>query len=110
MIDIARLCFPDDDFTSAFQELGFSIRFTLETSGEPILVCDPNYLADVYNSEDEIASFVRRHGAFLMNFGGDSSCPVWWEPPFALFLLSAHLPDDLPRPPSAKMWVESFRA
>ena len=108
MIDIARLSIPEEDLMSAFPELGFSNRFALDTRGEAILVCDPISLADVYNSKDDVASFVREHGAFLMDFGGDTSCPVWWRAPFVLFPLSMHLPADLRQPPGTELWVDEI--
>lgn len=106
MIDSKRLVPPDEDFAAAFPGLGFTNRFSLRTSGEPLVVCDPNCLADVYNATDRIASLVREHGAFLMDFGGDATCPVWWDPPFVVFPLSQHLSDDDLEPRGTQIWVQ----
>jgi hypothetical protein len=65
-----------------------------------VLLVDPCYIADVYNSTDEAASYVREHGLFLMDFGGDLSVPVWWKPPFLVMPISAYWSDgDLKPPP-----------
>lgn len=107
MIETEKLMHPEDDFVSAFPGLGFQNRFCVQTTGEPIVVCDPTYIADVYNSEDEVAASVRKNGAFLMDFGGDSSCPVFWKSPYVLFPLSMHLSDDeRDAPLDAKVWAE----
>ena len=105
LIDSRRLIAPDEDFAGAFPGLGFTNRFSLRTSGEPLVVCDPNCLADVYNATDRMASLVREHGAFLMDFGGDADCPVWWEPPFAVFPLSQHLSENDLEPRAANVWA-----
>ena len=88
LVDRNRLIQPDDDLQAAFPSLGFRNTFRLQTSGEPVLLTDPMYLADVHNSHDEVAAFLRAHGVFLMGFGGDASCPVWWEHPFVLLPIS----------------------
>jgi len=82
---------PKDDFKSAFPGLGFRNLFSFRTAGERVLLVDPTYLADVYNAKDEIAAYVRVHGRFLMDFGGDTAAPVWWTPPFLVIPLSIHL-------------------
>jgi hypothetical protein len=91
MVDPSRLVKPKDKFRVAFPDLNFREVYCFCTSGEPVLMADPTYLADVYNSEDEIASFLRGHGVFLMDFGGDVSGPVWWQHPYILVPISLHL-------------------
>lgn len=81
MIDPRRLIRSTDKFHAAFPGLNFPETFAFQTRGEPVLVTDPTYLADVYNSPVEPALSLREHGCFLMDFGGDTSCPVWWKPP-----------------------------
>ncbi len=97
-----RLIAPDESFRSAFPGLGFRDNFILRTSGEPVLVIDPTYLADVYHSMDSAAAFLRAHGVFIMNFGGDVSCPIWFQHPYALMPISLHRSDaGLDSPPGA---------
>ena len=90
MVETRRLIKPSDDFRTAFPHLNFRNRRCIVTSGEQILLVDPTYLADAYTSTDEIASYLRRKGLFLMNFGGDVSVPVWWKSPFLLMPTSTH--------------------
>ncbi len=91
MVDLNRLIKPQDKFREAFPGLGFREAYSFYTSGEPVLITDPIYLADVYNSKDAVASFLRAHGVFVMGFGGDVSSPVWWQNPFVLLPISMHL-------------------
>jgi hypothetical protein len=86
-----RLVRPADDFKLAFPGLGFRNSFGLRTAGEKILLVDPTYLADVYNAGDELATYLRAKGLFLMDFGGDIAAPVWWKPPFLVIPASTHL-------------------
>jgi len=97
---------PTDDFRGAFPDLDFRDVYRLTTTGEPVLITDPTYLADVYNSTDEAASLLRAKGVFLMQFGGDVSCPVWWQPPDLLLPLSNSLPDDAVAPAGAEVIAE----
>jgi hypothetical protein len=94
-----RLTKPEDKFHKAFPEFNFREVYSFQTSGEPVLLTDPTYLADVYNSGDEIASFLRAHGIFVIDFGGDVSSPVWWQPPFVLLPISMHISDRDLEPP-----------
>lgn len=90
MVETQRLVEPSDDFAAAFPGLNFRNRRSVVTTGEKMLLVDPTYIADVYNSTDEVATFLREQGLFLMDFGGDTSVPVWWEPPFLLMPISMH--------------------
>lgn len=65
-VDPNRLISPADDFKSAFPGLNFTNRRNLVTAGEDLLLVDPTYIADVYNSTDEVAAFLREHGLFLI--------------------------------------------
>ena len=104
MIDKTRLIKPTDDFKSAFAGLGFRNNRSLRTAGEKVLLVDPTYVADVYNSIDEDASYLRKHGLFLMDFGGDTSTPVWWKMPYLLMPISNHLSkQDLELPRGTKV-------
>jgi hypothetical protein len=59
--------------------LGFQNRFDLDLSGEPLLICDPIYIADVFNDSDGPAAFLKAHGVFLADLGGNVSGPVQWR-------------------------------
>ena len=106
MIDPGRLIHPPDDFRSAFPELDFRDVYELTTAGEPLLIADPTYLADVYNSADEAASFLRARGVFLMDFGGDVRCPVWWQPPYMILPTSNSVSDDEAAPSGVVVLAE----
>lgn len=108
MVKKDRLIEPTDDFVSGFPNAGFCNRKVLQTNGEPILVCDPTYIADVYNSQDDVAAYIRAYGVFLMEFGGDASCPIWWKPPFILLPLSMHLDGDVKMPDDVEVWVNEI--
>ena len=90
MVKTDRLMVPAESFVQAFPGLGFRDVFAIETSGEEILMSDPIYLTDVYNSRDSIAAYLRENGVFLMDFGGDVSGPLWWENPYVLMPISRH--------------------
>ncbi len=98
--DTARLVVPpNEDLGDAVAGLKFRGLFSLETHGEPVLLTDPIYLADIYNSkDDERAVYVRGHGVLLVDFGGDTGGPVWWQPPYLLLPISMHYKDG-PTPP-----------
>lgn len=109
MVDTTRLIEPTDDFRSAFPGLNFRNRRSLVTAGEKVLLVDPTYIADVYNSTDETASFLRDEGLFLMDFGGDTAGPVWWNPPFLVMPISIHLSEeDLNPSQGAKVLTEEI--
>jgi hypothetical protein len=108
MIVPERLIAPPEDFAAAFPGRGFANRFTLHTAGEPLLVGDPTYLADVYGGRDPHADVVRRMGAFLLEFGGDGAWPVWWRAPYLLLPLSLHGPDEPQPPPGAIVLAEEI--
>lgn len=100
IIDAARLLVPpNEDLGDSVAGLKFRGLFTLETHGEPVLLTDPIYLADIYNStDDERAIYVREQGVLLGDFGGDVNGPVWWQAPYLLLPISMHYEDE-PMPP-----------
>lgn len=100
MIDPARLVRPQDPFRQAFPDLGFRQVYSFHTGGEPVLLTDPTYLADVYNSTEEAASYLRAHGVIVMDLGGDVTSPVWYAHPYVLLPISVHLADDDLEPPA----------
>lgn len=99
MVDPERLLEPEDNFRGCFPKLDFKDTYRFSTHGEPVLVTDPIYLADVYNSKDEVASFLRARGVFVMDFGGDVGGPVWWQHPFLMIAISTHLSEEFETPP-----------
>ena len=107
MVETRRLIKPADDFIAAFPGLNFRNRRSLVTAGEKMLLVDPTYVADVYNSTDKLASFLRRQGLFLMDFGGDTAVPVWWKPPFLVMPISMHL-ENLRPPSGVKVLTEEI--
>lgn len=103
MVERFRLIKPEFNLRVRFPALDFSDRGTFQTGGEAVLVTDPTYLADVYNSQEDTASFVRQHGVIVWDFGGDTSGPVWWQPPF---LKIAFAIDHGEPPPSATVLAD----
>jgi hypothetical protein len=78
-----------DDPTKDFPGLGFTGSDTFDLDGDDLLITDPTYLADVWNRTDNsVAAYVRANGVIVYNFGGDDSCPVWWQDPFLVLPLS----------------------
>jgi len=99
MVDPTRVIRPRDKFRESFPGLDFRDVFSFHTAGESVLITDPIYLADVYNSRGEIASLLRAHGVFVMDFGGDLVSPVWWSHPYVMLPTSMHLSDEDFEPP-----------
>ena len=86
---------PIEDANDWFPALGFAGADTLQLGGEAVLVTDPIFLADVYNpNDDPVAAYVRAQGVVVADFGGDSSCSVWWRDPVLLLPLSGRSPRD----------------
>jgi hypothetical protein len=100
MADLSLIADPSlfvtiDDPTKDFPGLGFTGSDTLVLDGDDLLITDPTYLADVYNQNDDpVAAYVRANGVIMYNFGGDASCPVWWQDPFLVLPLSVCPPHD----------------
>jgi hypothetical protein len=107
VVETRRLINAADDFRAAFPGLNFRNRRSLVTAGEKVLLVDPTYIADVYNSTDEMASFLRDRGLFLMDFGGDTAVPVWWKAPFLVMPISMHQ-ENLNAPPGAKVLTDEI--
>jgi len=90
MVTPDRLIPPDDEPATSFS-------FT--TGGEPILVTDATYIADYFNESDPHSRFIRATGVVLSNFGGDTPCQLWWQPPHLIAVTSSHYGID-PEPPT----------
>ncbi len=84
IIDPDKLILPQPNLKARFSDLDFRDCLTFHTNGEPVLVTDPIYLADVYNVPNGLASVVRQRGVIVTDFGGDRSGPIFWQFPFAL--------------------------
>jgi hypothetical protein len=94
LVDPFRLIAPATDLRDQYLELFFSDARRFRTAGEPILVTDPIYLTAVFHSTGPAASYVREHGIFARDFGGDASCPVWWQAPYLILPLSIDQPEE----------------
>jgi hypothetical protein len=95
LVNQRRLKKPEDNFMSDWPGFNFRNIFDFETSGEPVLITDPIYLADVYNSHDPDAEFMRAHGVFIGEFGGGGA-PVWWQAPYLVIPTSWDIEDSEP--------------
>lgn len=90
MINKQRLVRPDYVVADYFPGLEVNGDLYLIVENEPVLLIDPIYLADVYNSSDSDAAFVRQHGVFIQDFGGDMSACVILSSDLLLLPVSAH--------------------
>lgn len=91
---------PIPDLRVWYPHLAFSGCAQLVTDGEPLLLTDPIYLADVYNNNDDpVARYLRQHAVIVNDFGGDTTCPVWWKDPFLVMPTSHHIVDGIDLPP-----------
>ncbi len=91
LVDRERLQ-PIPDLREWYPELGFAGVRRLGICGESVVITDPTYLANVYQpSDDAMSRFVRSSGVIVCDFGGDTSCPVWWTPPHLILPTSSHL-------------------
>lgn len=100
LVNPEHLIRPDDNFREGYPLLDFSEIFFFENTDDMVLITDPTYLADIYNSTDKLASFLRQHGVIVMNFGGDVSTPIWFQKPYliipiALDTSSENIPNDI---------------
>lgn len=110
MVDENRLVAAASDvLRSSYPAFQWRAACEFETHGAPVLMCDPIYLADVYNSSDPASDFLRTRGVVLTQFGGDASGPVWWKDPYLVIPLSLHYGDDGPTPePGVMVLAESM--
>jgi len=84
---------PIPDLREWYPSLGFSHQSHLVVeSGDKMLVTDPIYLADIYNLKDDTdADYIRKHGVVVSDFGGDTSCPMWWCEPWIILPTSSSI-------------------
>src|ERR1041385_2783318 len=107
MVDYNFLTKPELLLWSGAKHFRFRDDPCFQTFGEPILVTDPIYLADVYNSEDPLACYVREQGVIVNDFGGDTSCPILWQPPYLMLILdNTEVYDPFALPPDAKLLAD----
>ena len=108
-VDPSRLV-EIEDFSEAFDGLGFSGARSFITIGEPVLLVDPIYVADVFNpSDDDTTQFLRRNGVFVADFGGDTNAPVWWSDPHLVMPISMNFPEEFAVPSSTQELVSEVR-
>ncbi len=86
LVDPDRLR-PIENPQNDFPGLGFTGKDSFGLDGG-LLITDPICLADVYNTDDPVAAYLRTNGVIVYGFGGDETCPVWWKEPFLLLPLS----------------------
>ncbi len=99
-----------EDFSKVFDGLGFFGARSFNTTGEPVLLVDPIYVADVYNpNEDDTTVYLRLNGVFIADFGGDSSCPVWWCDPHLVMPTSNQFSEDFAVPSTTEELTGEIR-
>jgi len=99
-----------EDFSEAFDGLGFSGARSFVTNGELVLLVDPIYVADVYNPSDhDTTQFLRRNGVFVADFGGDTSAPVWWSDPYLVMPVSTNFPEEFAIPSATQELASEIR-
>ena len=52
-------------------------NITVKITSGKLLITDPNYLADIFNSDGIKEKYLKKYGVLLMDFGGDVSGPVF---------------------------------
>jgi hypothetical protein len=78
-----------------FPDLGFRDVFEFTTTGEPIVVCDPIAIADIFNDSTGDASFLRSRAVFLTDMGGETSGPVRWAEPYLILRVATNSESEL---------------
>jgi hypothetical protein len=80
------------DLTKLRPDCGAAIDDMLIIDNEFLLIIDLiriGNLLNPYNSPS--ASYVRTHGVIVAGHSRDAACPVLWDDPFLLLVLSSHL-------------------
>lgn len=90
MIDEQRLVRPDYVVADFFPGLEVNGDLYLSVEDDPVVLIDPIYLADVYRSRDSDAAFVRQHGVFIEDFGGDTDACVILTPDLLVLPVCIH--------------------
>lgn len=90
-----KLIEPSDRLSVTFPNLGFRDAFSFTTSGEPVVVCDPIAIADVFNDTSGPAAFLRERGVFLADLGGDTGGPVLWCDPYLILRVATNSESEL---------------
>jgi hypothetical protein len=98
-MEIDRLVKPDATIQDYFPKFSWNTSHVLKVSEDPILLVDPTYLAWVFHDEDENASYLRKNGVFLFDFGGDWFGPLWQWKSFLIMATSHHY-EVYPDPPN----------
>ncbi len=98
-----------EDCSQIYVGLGFAGIRSFTTTGEPVLLIDPVHLADVYDTRsDKTAHYLRRHGVFVADFGGDSQAPVLWSDAYLVLPTSMQLPKDFAMPRATRGLVPAI--
>ncbi|MCA9296928.1 MAG: hypothetical protein KC983_10425, partial [Phycisphaerales bacterium] len=91
---------PIQDPREWYPDLGFGGLDRLEVPAGRILVCDPIYLCDPYNrNDDPVAAYVKKHGVFIVDLEGDGAYPIWQIG--SKIIVPTHTPEDM-KPRSAR--------
>jgi hypothetical protein len=90
IVDPTRLIQPSFDLSEHFPEFQWRSGFDIDVPVEGIIFADPIYVADVYNSDDPVATYLRLNALFIVDFGGDATGSIWYSDPFVVMPISAH--------------------
>lgn len=101
MVNVSRLIHPTFDLQKYFPDFTWNSSHELRVPDTGIVLFDPTYVADVYNSHASSASFLRTRGVFVDDFGGDISSPVWLVEPYLVMPISGHYESTPSLPTSA---------
>ena len=84
------------DLTQMRPDCGASIDDIIIIDNKFLQIADLFHMGDTLNPCNSLlASYVRTHGVIVGSYRRDAVCPVLWDPPFLLLLLSHHLKENL---------------
>jgi hypothetical protein len=105
-VDEKRLINPDDNLSSVFPHMGFEDNYCIMINHKILLIVDPIYLADIYNENDPISTYIKKNGIILNNFGGDVSGPIYYRDPYILIVLSNESGNNLQEENATKLFED----
>jgi hypothetical protein len=108
MIDTKRLIEPDFDLKTCFPSFAWNASTQVIVPDRGVVLVDPVYVADVYNDDTELASYLRTEGTFIYDFGGDVSAPIWLNDPYVLIPISMHDASPRQTPPGAEVLCDEI--
>jgi hypothetical protein len=91
-----------------YPEFQWRRGYEIDIPDEGIVMVDPIYVADVYNSHDPIATYLRLNALFVVDFGGDSSDSVWFDDPYVVMPTSMHYGDSAFEPENATQIINEI--